>query len=55
MLLRQYFPKGTDFNLISPEMLDKVEKELNNRPRSCLKFDSPSEILKDIKKVTNLC
>ena len=46
-LIRQYFPKGTDFNLISQEMLDKVEKELNNRPRSCLKFDSPSEVLKD--------
>ena len=53
-LIRQYFPKGTDFNLISQEMLDKVEKELNNRPRSCLKFDSPAEILKGIKKVTNL-
>ena len=32
-------------------MLDKVEKELNNRPRSCLKFNSPSEILKDGKKI----
>lgn len=53
-LIRQYFPKGTNFNLISQEMLDKVEKELNNRPRSCLKFDSPAEILKGIKKVTNL-
>ena len=28
-LIRQYFPKGTNFNLISQEMLDKVEKELN--------------------------
>lgn len=31
-------------------MLDKVEKELNSRPRSCLKFDSPSEILREVKK-----
>ena len=53
-LTRQYFPKKTDFNLISQEMLDKVEKELNNRPRSCLKFNSPSEILKDVKKIANL-
>jgi IS30 family transposase len=53
-LIRQYFPKGTDFNLITQEMLDKVEKELNNRPRSCLKFDCPSEVLKDVKKVANL-
>jgi IS30 family transposase len=35
-------------------MLDRVEKELNNRPRSCLKFNSPSEILKDVKKIANL-
>ena len=53
-LIRQYFPKKTDFNLISQEMLDKVEKELNNRPRSCLKFNSPLEILKDVKKIANL-
>lgn len=49
-LIRQYFPKKTDFNLISQEMLDKVEKELNNRPRSCLKFDSPVKILKKVKR-----
>ena len=53
-LIRQYFPKKTDFNLISQKMLDKVEKELNNRPRNCLKFESPSEILKDVKKIANL-
>jgi IS30 family transposase len=35
-------------------MLDKVEKELNNRPRSGLKFNSPSKILKDEKKIANL-
>jgi IS30 family transposase len=35
-------------------MLDKVEKVLNNRPRRCLKFNSPSEILKDVKKIANL-
>ncbi|MFT6836143.1 MAG: IS30 family transposase, partial [Francisellaceae bacterium] len=33
---------------------DKVEKELNNRPRNCLEFDSPSEVLNDAKKITNL-
>jgi len=45
---------GRESTLISQEMLDKVEKELNNRPRSCLKFNSPSEILKDVKKIANL-
>ena len=31
-LLRQFFPKGTDFDQVSQWLLDKVEKLLNNRP-----------------------
>ena len=33
LLIRQYFPKGTDFNLISDDELKSVQDELNNRPR----------------------
>jgi len=43
-LLRQYFPKGTDFNIISDDTISTVEDELNNRPRKCLKYKSPIEI-----------
>ena len=32
-LIRQYFPKGTDFNQVSDEELLFVQNELNNRPR----------------------
>lgn len=53
-LIRQYFPKGTDFNLITKNMIDKVEKELNNRPRNCLKFRKPIEILNGKEKIGNL-
>ena len=49
-LIRQYFPKGTDFNMISQKLIDKVEKELNNRPRNCLKFHNPSEVLRGPEK-----
>ena len=45
-----HFLRQTQVNLISQAMLDKVEKELNNRPRNCLKFNSPSEILKEEKR-----
>lgn len=45
-LIRQYFPKGTDFNKISDEVIRDVEDELNNRPRKCLGFKKPAEILK---------
>lgn len=43
-LLRQYFPKSMDFNLITPEELAEVVKRLNNRPRKRLKFKSPKQL-----------
>lgn len=45
-LIRQYFPKGTDFSSISESMLMKVETALNNRPRKCLNYQTPHEVLK---------
>ena len=50
-LLRQYFPKGTDFNEISDNAIQTVEAELNNRPRKCLNYKRPIEILSQNKKV----
>lgn len=49
-LIRQYFPKGTDFNHISEEAVSLVENELNNRPRKCLDFKKPAEILAQIRE-----
>ncbi len=40
-LLRGYFPKSTDLYQHSPERLAEVEKELNERPRKTLGWDSP--------------
>ena len=45
-LIRQYFPKGTDFNKVSDDAIQLVEDELNNRPRKCLNCKRPFEILK---------
>jgi len=44
-LLRQFFPKGTDFNKISDEEIDKAAALLNNRPRKCLNYRTPHEVL----------
>ncbi len=44
-LLRQFFPKGTDFNEISEEEIDKAAALLNNRPRKCLNYRTPHEVL----------
>ena len=43
-LLRQYFPKGTDFRKITEENLAFALKKLNHRPRKCLSYRSPHEV-----------
>jgi transposase, IS30 family len=43
-LIRQYFPKGTDFRDISHCQVRQVESVLNNRPRACLGFRTPAEV-----------
>jgi transposase, IS30 family len=43
-LLRQYFPKDLDFNLITPKELAHAVSILNNRPRKRLTFKSPRQI-----------
>lgn len=44
-LLRQYFPKGTDFSRISHRAVARVEKLINERPRKSLGYQSPAEVL----------
>lgn len=44
-LIRQYFPKGTAFEKVSDEEIQRVEDKLNTRPRKRLGFKSPYEIL----------
>jgi transposase, IS30 family len=43
-LIRQYFPKGTDFRDVSHHEVRQVEELLNNRPRACLGFRTPAEV-----------
>ena len=41
-LLRQYFPKGIDLSVHSQAHLNKVARQLNERPRQTLQFETPS-------------
>ena len=42
-LLRQYFPKGTDLSIHSQAKLSAVARQLNERPRKTLGYETPSE------------
>ncbi|CAM5290491.1 IS30 family transposase OS=Sphingobium scionense OX=1404341 GN=GGQ90_002389 PE=4 SV=1 [Sphingobium scionense] len=42
-LLRQYFPRGTDLSLYSQAQLSAVARQLNERPRKTLEYQTPAE------------
>ena len=42
-LIRQYFPKGTDFRLVSDKHVRDVQYKLNRRPREKINFSTPLE------------
>ena len=43
-LIRQYFPKGSDFSKLTPKEVQRVETLLNSRPRKCLAYQTPHDI-----------
>lgn len=51
-LVRRFFPKKTNFALVSHEEIELVEYLLNNRPRKCLNYATPSEALNSCVALT---
>ena len=43
-LLRQYFPKKSDFKTISNKKIEQITSKLNFRPRKTLRFKTPFEV-----------
>ena len=44
-LLRRYLPKGKDLATVTPSQLKALQDTLNHRPRKCLGFKTPYEVL----------
>jgi IS30 family transposase len=66
LLLRQYFPRGTDLSPISQAQLDQVSLRLNQRPTKTLGFQllqvdcrqvlrRPSELAPNLGSVASTC
>ena len=47
-LLRQYFPRATDFSRISQRYLNAIALRLNQRPRKTLGFETPADRLQKV-------
>lgn|ERR1035437_3382374 len=43
-LVRDFFPRGTDFSKVKSQELKRVENLLNDRPRKILDFNTPKEV-----------
>lgn len=50
-LIRQYFPKKTNFDQVTKDQVKKVENQLNRRPRKRYGFRSPLEEFNLLTKV----
>lgn len=47
-LIRQYFPKGTEFDRVSTREIKRVQRELNDRPRAVLHYKKPDEVINQL-------
>ena len=44
-LLRQYWPKSTDFKTVTIPEVDSAIIQLNDRPRQTLEYDTPAKLM----------
>ena len=44
-LIRQYLPKDRDLRTVTSAEIQKIERRINHRPRKCLDYRTPYEVL----------
>jgi IS30 family transposase len=47
-LIRQYLPRNTDLSKLSDRDIYDIQEKLNNRPRKCLNYQSPNEVINKV-------
>ena len=52
-ILRQFFPKGTNFDLITENNLRKIEALINDRPMKVLDWRSPNDVFRSLRSNSN--
>lgn len=46
-LIRQYIPKGSDISQYADDYIQNTQDKLNNRPRKCLGYKTPLEVMRE--------
>lgn len=54
-LIRQYFPKGSDFTMITDQQVQAVAERLNERPRKTLGYQTPNHVFFNSSPVALRC
>ena len=49
-LIRQYIPKGSDISQYTDGYIQMIQEKLNTRPRKCLNYKTPLEVMKENKQ-----
>lgn len=47
-LIRQYLPRNTDLSKLTDRDIYEIQERLNNRPRKCLNYKSPNEVINEV-------
>jgi len=47
-LIRQYLPRSTDLSKLTDRDIYEIQEKLNNRPRKCLNYKSPNEVINEV-------
>lgn len=50
-LIRQYIPKGADLSRVSHQRVARIAAKLNNRPRKCLGYKTPAEVIAPVLRL----